>query len=439
MLSMPWKETKETNEMNEERYTYPLAHALAHCTLVFLVIGLLSPASANAGGLYVNEFSTSSQSNAGAGRGAWVPDASATLHNPAAMTRLDDHGFAGGFSLAVGDIRFDPAASSPNGTVNGGNQSGVAPIASFSYAHKVSDRVRFGLSFFSISGSVLDPGNDWAGRFELTELSLLTISVTPTLAVRLTDWLSVGGGPVGTYGVLNWKLRAAFPPGSESKAKIDKADDFQPSGRVGFLLHPRDDLALSVFYNSKTDFSLEGSFHGPIGLTTDLDLDLPLAQFVEVNAYWQATEDLALLAIFNWEDWSVTDDLRLVLGSTTANATTGFKDTYKVGVGANYRLSDQWLLQTGVTYDSSALRNKDRITALPVDEQIRFALGAQHDLSESLTMGLSFVYLNLGQGEVRTATVQGDYKRNDVFVIGLNLAYKSLPWSGRLSFPGAGR
>jgi long-chain fatty acid transport protein len=163
--------------------------------LVYFVLCLLLATSAGAGGLYVNEFSTTSQANAGAGRGAWVPDASATLHNPASMTRLDDHGFAGGFSGLFGDIRFDPDASSTNGDRNGGSQAGFAPIASFSYAHRVSDRVRFGLSFFSISGSVLDPSNEWAGRFQMTELSLLTISFTPTVAVRVTDWLSVGGGP----------------------------------------------------------------------------------------------------------------------------------------------------------------------------------------------------------------------------------------------------
>jgi len=93
--------------------------------------GMLS-APANAGGLYVNEYSTTSQANAGAGRGAWVPDASAALHNPTSMTQLDDHGFATGLSLAFGDVHFDVASSSPSGTANGGNQAGVAPLSSFS-------------------------------------------------------------------------------------------------------------------------------------------------------------------------------------------------------------------------------------------------------------------------------------------------------------------
>jgi long-chain fatty acid transport protein len=347
------------------------------------------------------------------------------------MTRLDDHGFAGGFSLAFGNVEFDPDSDSPDGTRSGSNQAGVAPIASFSYAHKVSDRVRFGFSFFSISGSILSPSNNWAGRSQMTDLSLLTISMTPTLAVRLADWVSIGGGPVVTYGVLNWDLRAP----SEDFIRLNDLDDWEASGRIGLVLHPRDDFSVSVFYNSKTDFSLNGEFNGPAGLAPSLGLDLPLAQFVEVSAYWQTTEKIALLATFNWEDWSVADDLSVQIGPAPAiNATTGFKDTYKVAVGANYQLNEDWLLQTGLAYDTSALQNKNRIAALPIDEQIRFSLGGVYGLTESTNLGLSFVYLNLGQGEIRTGQLRGDYERNHAFILGLSLAFKELPWAGKWTY-----
>jgi long-chain fatty acid transport protein len=394
--------------------------------ILWTFVASMLATSVEAGGLYVNEFSTTSQSNSGAGRGAWAPDASATLHNPAAMTRLDDHGFAGGFSALFGEVHFDSETGS-----DGGNQAGFAPIASFSYAHKVSDRVRFGFSFFSISGSILSPSNDWAGRSQLTDLSLLTISMTPTLAVRVTDWLSVGAGPVVTYGVLNWDLRGP----NENFIRLNDLDDWEASGRIGFLLHPSDDISISIFYNSKTDFSLNGEFNGPANLNPSLDLDLPLAQFVEVSGYWQATEKVGLLATFNWEDWSEADDLSVQLGAApTIGATTGFKDTYKIAVGANYQLNEDWLLQTGLSYDTSALQNKNRIAALPIDEQIRFSLGGVYALTEATNLGLSFVYLNLGQGEIRTGSVNGDYQRNHAFILGVSLAFKELPWAGKWTY-----
>ena len=140
-----------------------------------------------------------------------------------------------------------------------------------------------------------------------------------------------------------------------------------------------------------------------------------------------------MLGTFGWEDWSEADDLSVTLGSRTLSPSTGFRDTYRVGIGATFELSDSWLLQTGLSYDTSALRNRDRTTALPVDRQTRAAFGLQHKLRPGVSLGLSFVYVNLGQGEVRTANVRGDYENNDVFIVGLTLAFEELWWSGRLT------
>jgi len=49
-------------------------------------------------------------------------------------------------------------------------------------------------------------------------------------------------------------------------------------------------------------------------------------------------------------------------------------------------------------------------------------------------LGLSFVYINLGAGEVRQATLRGDYDRNHFFVFGMSLSFKELPWSGKATF-----
>jgi long-chain fatty acid transport protein len=393
----------------------------------------LQPGPVAAGGLYVNEFGTSSQGNAGAGRGAWVPDASVVLHNPASMTELDDHAFSTGLGAVFGNIRFDADSTSPSGGGNGGNQAGFAPLTSLNYVHRISDRLRFGLTLFSLSGSVLDPDDDWAGRFEVTDLSLLTLSISPTLALRVTDWLSLGAGPVISYGVLNWDLKVPLPLGGEGEVELDDLDDWQPTARAGLLFHPSEDFSLSLYYVSETDFGLSGDVGVPAGLSTSLDLDLPLAQLVEVSARWQATEWLELLGTFNWEDWSSADGLDVTIGAQRVQAATGFKDTYKFGLGANVQLKESWLLQAGVMVDTSGLSSSDRTVALPIDRQIRGALGLRHDLSPDTTVGLSLVYIDLGRGRVSTSNVRGDYSANDLLVVGLTLDFKKLWWSGRLT------
>jgi len=150
--------------------------------------------SARAGGLYISEFGTSAMGTASAGALAGTDDASTAIHNPAGMTRLDDHHLSLGAAPAAAIVKFDPDSDTPVAGTDGGDQGGFLPIMGSQYVHKLSDRWRLGIGMLSFSGAVLDPSDDWVGRNENTFVGLTTISVFPTIAYRVTDWLSIGAG-----------------------------------------------------------------------------------------------------------------------------------------------------------------------------------------------------------------------------------------------------
>jgi long-chain fatty acid transport protein len=91
-------------------------------------------------------------------------------------------------------------------------------------------------------------------------------------------------------------------------------------------------------------------------------------------------------------------------------------------------------LQTGFRYDSSALKDRDRTTFLPVDRVWTLGVGGLYDYSEKLQIGLAFSWANLGSAPVNNATVKGKYRRNEIFLFGVSLNWKKLPWSGRGTF-----
>ena len=75
-------------QMNKLRLSgFPGGFAAFLAVAFLIACAAISPA--RAGGLYIQEFATPSQGTAGAGAAA--RDASAALHNPAGMTRLDGH------------------------------------------------------------------------------------------------------------------------------------------------------------------------------------------------------------------------------------------------------------------------------------------------------------------------------------------------------------
>jgi len=406
--------------------------SVARTWAALAVMAVASPSAA--GGLYGNEFATSSMGTAGAGAGARADDASTALHNPAGMTRLDRHQVMLGGGLVYADIEFDPDADTPFPGGDGGNQGGVAPLFSSQYVHRLSDRWRLGAALFSISGSVLDPDNDWVGRYEITKASFITFSLVPSVAYRVTDWLSVGAGPKITYATMDYDLRVPplTPGGSEGKVEMSDMDDFAVAGFVGVLVEPSERLRLGVTYMSETKLNLDGDIDiSPPGLEVGIELDQPLAQFVRADLYWDVTDRVALLATGAWEDWSTAESVPASVEADVPGAEfpLNFKDTWKAGLGVHYRLSDAWLLQGGITYDTSPLSIYDRITAFPIDRQIRYAVGALYDKSENTRFGMSFVWADLGRSKVRSDFVKGDYEDNDIFFLTFNVNWKKLPWS----------
>ncbi len=177
-------------------------------------VTLFLAGSSHAGGLYLATFGDPSMGTASAGANAIAEDASTAHTNPAGMTRLDDHQILSGLAPGFSTVKFKADQQTPSGGGDGGDQGDFIPISSTSYVHKLSDRWRLGLSLLSFSGASLDPSDDWAGRFETTEITLFSLTFMPTVAVRVTDWLSVGAGAAVTYGKLDMRVRAPLPPRS---------------------------------------------------------------------------------------------------------------------------------------------------------------------------------------------------------------------------------
>ena len=49
-------------------------------------------------------------------------------------------------------------------------------------------------------------------------------------------------------------------------------------------------------------------------------------------------------------------------------------------------------------------------------------------------MGFSFSWVDLGKAPVNNIHVKGKYRDNDLYIFGVSLNRKKLPWSGRATF-----
>jgi long-chain fatty acid transport protein len=272
----------------------------------------------------------------------------------------------------------------------------------------------------------------------VTEIELFSLTFLPTVAVRVTDWLSVGAGAAVTYGRFDMRVRlpASTIP-TEPEVRLKNLDDWAVAPVASVLIEPTPDLRFGVVYMGETDFELDGKIKLPGGLPLSAiatELKLPMARALRTSIYWDATDRIALVMNSGWEDWSTAKSLPISGANGGTAIPLKFRDTWYLGLGGYYQLNDEWRLQTGFRYDSSALKDRNRTTALPVDRAWTFAMGGLYDFSEKLGLGFAFSWTNLGNGSVNNPRVKGKYTRNEVFLFNVSLNWKKLPWSGRGTF-----
>ncbi|MHC4265999.1 MAG: OmpP1/FadL family transporter [Planctomycetota bacterium] len=391
-----------------------------------LVCGLflfLADSSLLAGGLYVNEFGTPSMGNAGAGSNAEASDASTAFHNAAGMTRLDRPQFMLGGGVIYSEIRFDSDGTTGISGGDGGNAGGWFPFGSSHYVHPINENLRFGLSMIALSGSVLDYDSDWTGRYQNQKVELFTLTTIPTLGYRINDWLSVGGGPAIVYGTLDMDI-AGPPPIGTGQASLD-GDDVDVGYTLSTLFKLSERTRLGVFYLSETELDFSGDLKiKPLGLSIGSDTTIPFAQMIRGSIYHDLNDKWALVSTIGWEDWSTMDNITLSTGGGGGQLPRRWSDTWHYSGGVHYRPNDKWLLRSGIAYDTNPVDATDRTADMPIDRQVRYAVGADYKWSETLTVGAAFVYADMGSAKINSSTLSGKYDDFDIYMLGVYANWK---------------
>ena len=401
-----------------------------------------------AGGIWFYEQSTPDQGLAAAGRAASAKDASTAYTNPAGMSRLDSTQFLIGAGAFVIQSSFDTATGTTE-SGDGASLNSTLPLLSGFFVYNLAPDWKLGVTLNTLMGLAADYGDSWAGRYFLEKAALITLNFNPAVSYRVTDWLSVGGGfsVVGATFSNEAAINNPDPTLGDGKLEL-KSGAVGFGGNVGVLVEPWRGTRFGVAYRTPVKLNFNDIVDkvtnlGP-GLNLILDivgarLDVPRGskvditltnpQEVMVSAYHDLTPALAIMGNFGWQNWAAFGRVPFSVQGTGINTTidANYSNTYHVAIGAQYRVAPPWLLTAGFAYDSSPVSDANRTVAFAVDRQFRYAVGAQYDITKTLTLGAAFTLIDAGSASVNQAggalrgTVVGDYSPNLLYAIGLNL------------------
>lgn len=390
--------------------------------IAILCSGLLLSSLTHASALYFYEIGTEDTALAGAGQAARAGDASTIVTNPAGMTRLPDHMVTGGLQALGGDINYQLDDSSQRSP---GNVLDVMPNASGFYSQKINDDLYAGIGMYGNYGLGVDFGN-WEGDRLIKKSALLAMTLSPSLAYKLSDRVSVGASANINYGFLSLTRNV---DGADEK---QKDHDWAMSYRLGLLMQLTDQTRAGVTWNSETkyDFSIDGKARFPN--LPNVQYDLPLTAQVyapqqimlslvhDINKQWSVMGDLG------WQDWSRFGAPQVTVVGQPLDKTSRMKDTWHTALGVQYRPTDVWRLNAGVAFDSTPYKDQGNVAmTIPTGDEWRFATGAQYQLTQASNIGFAVEYLHMQSSKTQTPEIlKGSYDHPYLWFASVNYSYQ---------------
>ncbi|MGE3822481.1 MAG: OmpP1/FadL family transporter [Isosphaeraceae bacterium] len=417
----------------------------------FMVLGGIPRATAQ--GLIAPGAGPINRAMAGASTAAPV-DFGSTYWNPANLSGLERSEFLLGSELVIPSTHL--TTTLPAGTLGpfppenrygvSRSDSGVIPNLAVGTAFRLSEDspLTYGIGIFgfvggnvnfagSLSTPLLTPrrppdtfgfGPIWANA------SLLAIN--PSASIRLTDRLSVGGGPVISSMTMGFSP-AFFAPGPEDAfglATFPNGTNSRTFWGGGFQL--------GLLFEWNDDWNFGFSYKSPI--------------WQERWAYNASTPDLAprrigiqgtIPAIYSWgvaykgiERALIDVDLRYfdyanaaLFGQTVKDGGLGWNSVFAVAVGGQYALTDRLTLRGGYLFNTDPI--PDPVTLfnvqLPAIITHTLSLGSSFKVTEDVTLSVAWVHgfrnaIEGGITQLPGASTKID-SQVDSIVAGLNIQF----------------
>ncbi|MGJ4856083.1 OmpP1/FadL family transporter [Labrys sp. La1] len=393
--------------------------------LAFLLMAGISLTASQA---YAGSFALREQSTIGLGQGfAGVAAGSGGLSsmywNPATMTAIP--GWQSQWSVSG---IFPQAEITPTfvglptplwrGTSTGDiGQDGILAAGYTSY--QVNDRLWIGLATNTPFGLVTKNPFNSPGQVYARTSKVISFDVNPTIAYKVTDWLSVGLGFQAMYFKTRLTQAAPFPgqpPGSATLPGAPTAsiegDSWGYGLTAGLTITPVDGTQIGIGYRSAVKQDLEGTLRNPgasapILRQMRVKADLTLPDQITVGITQRVTPELTLSAGFEWTNWSRFGVIPVVATSGPAAGrpvtTLPFKydDGYYVSAGGEYAWSPELTLRAGLGYEWSPISDTNRDLRLPDSDRIHASIGLGYKINNKLSVDLAYSHLFALNGDVK--------------------------------------
>ncbi|GAB3824329.1 OmpP1/FadL family transporter [Pontibacter rugosus] len=405
--------------------------------ILALLGGTLLSASAMAGGYQVN---LASQRQIGMGHtGTGIQTGTSSIFfNPGAMSFLQENGVTVGASGLVSYISYR-STNFTSATAEADNPL-KTPFQVYA-AFSINDKLKAGLGVYTPYGSTVRWGEEWNGRFGLSELSLSAFYFQPTLSYQISDKLGIGAGLVVATGSVNLQRQLPLQGanGTEPGIELDGSAETALGYNVGIYFQPSEKFSVGIDYRSKVDLKVEGgdiTYQGLPASATALfqgksfSAELPMPATLSLGIGFHPNERWTIAADVSHVGWSAYERLRFdydapVAGNMSSINQRNYDDAFIYRLGTEYAATDKLKLRAGAYYDNTPVQDGYLTPETPDADSRGLSGGIGYAFSDKFSVDASFLYINKKE---RTDTgefsggVAGTFK-SIAYIPGIGLNY----------------
>ena len=360
---------------------------------------------------------------------------------PAGMSRLEGTEMTLQTMYATSLTSFDVDESKT--TIAGGDPDlGDEPIVipSLYYVRQLDDRWHVGASLTVPTGFGSDYGSTWSGRYETVDFSLVYIALTPAIAYRVNDKLSLGGALGINYTSETSEVKIP-QPFQEGDGKISSdLDGVGVNVTLSLLYEFTEHTRAGVAWTSDSDADLEGNVKlrkldpvfdevatrlGIKSINTELTNTLPQRALAGVYHEFASGNYFTVDGMWmKFSDFTVSD-VKLNGNKVDINQRDIYNDLYALTIGAGFPASERLTYKVGAMYLSEAVDDEDRTFSIRMDRIWGVGAGVAYLLPNGNALDLNLNLFNVGDAPVDTESALGRVigENDDPWAVMVELSY----------------
>lgn len=340
-------------------------------------------------------------------------DASAAYLNPAAVSFIEMEVGKTMVSTGLSAVLPTLGMSAPDGNEYDCAQNSFVP--NLFIVHRFTEDLYASVSVTAPYGLESKYEPDWLGKNHGVHSFMLTIDINPSIAYKVNDWLTIGGGVSAQYAYC--KLTNAY--GLLNGDVFDfRAHGWGVGGNIGFTVEYMEGGRFGFEWRSAVTQDVDGTgrTHGLpayIPSTSGIDASVTLPHTFTMGVYQRLPgyfDNFAVMADYSYTMWSSFDSLDINWHNWIGNRPTTFetpenwKDTSRVSFGVHYYPEEikDLTLRFGVCYDESPVKGSQyRTVRIPCSDRVWFSTGFGYKLAENIKLDMAYAYImTVGNSEI---------------------------------------